>query len=89
VVLFAGLYWICDVRKKTAWAWLLRPAGENTLLTYLLPDLYFYVALWLGFTRLLGRWDAGWPGVVRAVVFTVFILLVAMGLTRKRVRLQL
>jgi heparan-alpha-glucosaminide N-acetyltransferase len=87
--LFAALYWICDVRKMTHWAWLLRPAGSNTLLTYLVPDIYYFLAGLTGFGYLLGHWDAGWPGVIRAVAFTTAMLLVAMGLTRARLRMQL
>jgi heparan-alpha-glucosaminide N-acetyltransferase len=88
-VIFAALYWICDVHKRTGWAWLVRTAGSNTLLTYLLPDFYFFLAAWLGFDALLGHWNAGWPGIVRALGFTVGILLLSHMLTRMRLRMQL
>ena len=39
VLVFALLFWICDVKRRTGWAFFIRPAGENTLTTYLLPDL--------------------------------------------------
>jgi predicted acyltransferase len=87
--LFAALYWICDVRKHTGWAWLVRPAGSNTLLTYLVPDIYYFLAGLTGLGYLLGHWDAGWPGVIRAVAFTIAMLLIAMGLTKARLRMQL
>ena len=87
--LFSALYWICDVRKHTRWAWLLRPAGSNTLLTYLVPDIYYFLAGVTGTGYLLGHWDAGWPGIIRAVAFTIAILLVATGLTKARLRMQL
>jgi predicted acyltransferase len=88
-VLFSALYWICDVRKQTGWAWLVRPAGSNTLLTYLVPDVYYFLAGLMGFESLLGHWNAGWPGILRAVCFTIAILLIARGLTRARLRMQL
>jgi predicted acyltransferase len=87
--LFAALYWICDVRKLTGWAWLVRPAGSNTLLTYLVPDIYYFLAGLTGYEYLLGHWNAGWTGIIRAVAFTIAILLVAMGLTKARLRMQL
>jgi hypothetical protein len=87
--LFAALYWICDVRKVTGWAWLVRPAGSNTLLTYLVPDVYYFLAGLIGYEYLLGHWNAGWPGIIRAVAFTIAILLVARGLTKARLRMQL
>lgn len=87
--LFTALYWICDVRKLTRWAWLVRPAGSNTLLTYLVPDIYYFLAGLTGLEFVLGHFNAGWPGVIRAVAFTVAMLLIAMGLTKARLRMQL
>ena len=89
VLTFLLLYWICDLRASTRWAAFVRPAGENTLLTYLLPDIYYAVAALLGFTYLDHHLNAGLPGVIRSVVFTGFILAIAGVLTRMRIRLQL
>jgi heparan-alpha-glucosaminide N-acetyltransferase len=88
-LLFTALYWLCDVKKHTSWAWLLRPAGSNTLLTYLLPDIYYFLVALAGTAYLEEHWNRGWPGVVRAVAFTVAILLVAHAVTRARLRMQL
>jgi amino acid transporter len=88
-LLFTALYWLCDVKKRTGWAWLVRPAGSNTLLAYLIPDIYYFVAWLTGTAYLEDHWRQGWPGVLRAVVFTVAMLLVARAATRARLRLQL
>jgi heparan-alpha-glucosaminide N-acetyltransferase len=88
-VLFTALYWLCDVKKRTAWAWLVRPAGSNTLLTYLIPDIYYFFVALTGTAYLQEHWSQGWPGVLRAVAFTVAILLVAHTATRARLRMQL
>lgn len=88
-VLFTVLYWICDVKKRTGWAWLVRPAGSNTLLTYLIPDLYYFLSWLTGTAWLLEHWNAGWPGILRAVGFTVLMLLIAHAATKARLRLQL
>ena len=87
--IFALLYWVCDLRKWTRWAWIFRPAGSNTLLTYLLPDMYVYLASMFGFAWVLEQWNHGASGVLRCVVFTVFILLVSHVLTRLKLRMQL
>jgi heparan-alpha-glucosaminide N-acetyltransferase len=86
VFLFLLLYWICDVHRRTRWASFVRPAGTNTLLTYLLPDFFFFgVSLaWLP-----QAWDYGFAGVLRAAAFTALMLLLSAALTRCRVRLQL
>ena len=89
VTSFATLYWVCDVKKETGWAFFARPAGANTLLTYLLPDFYYFLAAAVGFTYLETHLNYGWPGVLRSVVFTAFILAIAALLTRVKIRLQL
>ena len=89
ILLFTLLYWICDVKKQTSWAFLLRPAGSNTLLTYLLPDLWYFLFAWLGITYLDTHLTLGWPAVVKTVVFTIFMLCIAWILTKAKLRLQL
>jgi hypothetical protein len=66
-----------------------KPAGENTLLTYLLPDIYAYLTAFVGFTYLDRYFQTGASGVLDAVVFTFAILAVSAVLTRMRIRLQL
>ncbi len=89
ILAFMLLYWICDVRGRTRWAAFVKPAGENTLLTYLLPDMYYYLAALVGFTYLGTHFNTGALGVMRAIVFTFVMLLVSAALTRSRIRLQL
>jgi len=89
ILLFTFLYWICDVRRQTNWAFLLKPAGTNALLTYLLPDLWYFLMGTLGITYLDTHLNLGWPAVVKTVVFTLVMLSFASLLTKARVRLQL
>jgi len=89
VLCFTLLYWICDVKKQTAWAFLVRPAGSNTLLTYLLPDFYDFFVTLTGLLYFETHFSTGWPGAVKSVAFTLFILGVSAVLTRCRLRMQL
>jgi len=89
ILLFALLYWICDVKGRTTWAFFVKSAGSNTLLTYLLPDFYEFFTGLFGFTYLATHWSAGWPGVIKSVVFTAAILALSSALTRRKVRLHL
>ena len=86
VCVFLFLYWLCDARKQVRWARFVRPAGSNTLLTYLLPPL---CAAAFGREVLYAQWNQGWPAVVQAVLFTAGIVALAGLLTRWRVRVQL
>ena len=89
VLAFTLLYWICDRRHHTAWAAFVRPAGSNTLLTYLLPDLWYFFFGAVGFTYFETHFDFGWAGVVKCVVFTLLMLALASAFTRAKLRLQL
>ncbi len=86
VLIFTLLYWICDIKRHTRWAAFVKPAGSNTLLTYLLPDL-FYFAVPLSF--LPASVNQGALGVIRALVFTALMLAIASVLTKCKIRLQL
>jgi heparan-alpha-glucosaminide N-acetyltransferase len=89
VLCFTLLYWVCDLRKRTGWAFMVRSAGSNTLLTYLLPDFYAFIIGATGAVYFETHWAFGWPGVVKSVIFTLFILAVSTLLTRWRLRMQL
>ena len=89
VLCFMLLYWVCDVKGKTRWTFFVKPAGENTLLTYLLPDIYAYLTAFVGFTYLDRYFQTGASGVLGAILFTFAILAVSAVLTRMRIRLQL
>jgi predicted acyltransferase len=84
--IFLALYWIADVKHQTSWAAFVKPAGSNTLLTYLLPDVWYVIPALLA---LGDHWGAGAPGVIRAFVFTAIMLTASAILTRWKVRLQL
>jgi heparan-alpha-glucosaminide N-acetyltransferase len=83
---FLALYWVCDVHKHVRWAAIVKPAGSNTLLTYLLPDLFFVT---LGSLAWLNPWGHGWQGVMQSLIFTLLILGISAILTRYKLRMQL
>ena len=83
---FLILYWVCDVKKRVRWATFAKPAGSNTLLTYLLPPLCGAI---FGREVLIARWGYGWPGAIQAAVFTAGIIALSALLTRSKIRMQL
>ncbi len=90
IVCFVLLYWLCDVKKKTAWAAPVRSAGSNTLTTYLLPDYWGMVLGVIGI-RFFAKpfFHGGWTGVIWAFVFTGLMLVLSTLLTKRKVRLAL
>lgn len=89
VLAFTVLYWLCDIRGRTGWANFFRPAGANTLVTYLLPDVWFFLMSLLGLDLFAAHLNAGLPGALRSAVFTVLVLWIAGVLYRRNIRLQL
>lgn len=86
VVIYAIIYCLCDVKGWTSWAAFIRPAGANALTTYLIPDLYYFAVFG---SVLDAPFAYGWPGVVRALVFTAVMLGLAAAATRAKIRMQL
>jgi uncharacterized membrane protein YeiB len=42
MMLFALIYLIVDIKGKSKWAVVFKPAGQNSLTTYLAPDIIYY-----------------------------------------------
>jgi predicted acyltransferase len=89
ILVYVLLYWIVDVKHVARWTVLLKPAGSNPLLTYILPSIVYYALAWLNITILPDTWGRSVPGIIRSGVFTVLILALASLLTRCRIRLRL
>jgi heparan-alpha-glucosaminide N-acetyltransferase len=85
-LLFLLLYWIVDVEGHSQWAGFVKPAGANTLLTYLLPDVFYAVA---GFHYTAAYFEHGLPGVAKSLMFTALMLGCSALLTRLNYRMRL
>lgn len=48
MLVFALLYYLIDYRGKSKWASIFLPAGQNSLTTYLAPDVIYYLIWWIG-----------------------------------------
>ena len=83
---FTLLYWLVDVRGRKNWFRFLQPAGENPLLTYILPFVFYAVG---GFEFLPEVWKHGGPGIIRSLVFSLLILGLARLLANRGIRLKL
>ncbi|MGA2602566.1 MAG: DUF5009 domain-containing protein [Bryobacteraceae bacterium] len=86
VLILLALYYIVDIERISAWAGFVKPAGSNTLLTYLLPWILSVIPA-LQFLSAEG--SEGAVGVFRAFFFTAFILALAWLLTKLRLKMQL
>ena len=89
VLVYVLLYWVVDIQRVVRWTRLLKPAGANPLLTYILPSIVYYLLTWLDVTLWPAALSRGVPGILRSGVFTVLILGMASLLTRCKIKLRL
>ena len=86
MILFALLYWIIDIKKITKWTFFLKPAGENSLTTYLAPDIIYYLIFSTSFPILFYK-QSDIPLVV--IAGSVIWALLMVGLTALLVRFKI
>ncbi len=90
LLIFILIYWVADVRKFTRWAGFIRPAGENSLTTYLAPDIIYYLIWSSGISVLFYKLSAN-PLVVVAgsLVWSLLMVWLTALLVRLNIRLRL
>ena len=90
MILFALLYWIIDIKKQIKWTFFLKPAGENSLTTYLAPDIVYYLIWSTGIPILIYK-QSGVPLIVIAGSIIWALLMVALTalLVRFNIKLKL
>lgn len=88
-IIFAFLYWLIDMRKNKDWTKFLRPAASNPLLTYIIPDIIYYLTALVGISLLTEGLRYGWIGIVWSFVFAFLVLGIAALLSKWRLKLQL
>ena len=60
ILVFMGLYFILDVLGVKKWSAIFKPAGQNSLTTYLAPDILYYVIWSFSFPILIYK-QSGMP----------------------------
>ena len=86
MILFAFLYWVVDIKKHKKWAFFLKPAGENSLTTYLAPDIIYYLIWSTGIPILIYK-EFGFSLVV--IAGSVLWALLMVGLTALLVKFNI
>ena len=88
IVLFALLFVIADVAKKTSWASFLGPAGRSTLTCYLVPYFYYPIMALIGI-YLPEFLRTGMIGLVKSLLFAYLIIFITGQLQRINIRLKI
>jgi heparan-alpha-glucosaminide N-acetyltransferase len=88
-IIFAFLYWLIDMRKNKGWTNFLKPAASNPLLTYIIPDIIYYLTALLGISLLPESLSYGWIGIIWSAFFAFLVLGISAILNKWRLKLQL
>ncbi len=85
---FTALHWLVDIGGKGDWFRMIKPAGTDTLLCYLIP--YFaYAVVMLAGLHLPAVLLTGGVGLVKSILFALLCVWVAGRLNRFGIRLKL
>lgn len=85
--LFALIYMLTDVLGKTYWFVWIKPAGTVTLTCYIIPYIWYSVQSLLQFSY-PDMFTTGIPGLLKSLVYSFAILVVAWGLMKIKIRLK-
>lgn len=88
IIAFAAIYWLADVKGKANWFNIIKPAGTDTLLCYLIP--YFVYAI-------LQATHFEWPnilitgsiGLLKSFFLALLCVFIAGSLNKAGIRLKL
>jgi heparan-alpha-glucosaminide N-acetyltransferase len=90
IIVFAILHFLVDRKKKEKWFALFKPAGENSLTTYLAPDIIYYL-IWSTYLNLFFYKQDYSPllAVFGSLIWATIMIYFAAFLAKKSVRLKL
>ncbi|MBG0859363.1 MAG: DUF5009 domain-containing protein [Bacteroidales bacterium] len=89
-LVFILIYWITDIKNKKSWALFIKPAGENSLTTYLAPDILYHL-IWMSGVPILIYKQSSEPLIVVAgsILWAVAMAGLTALLARISIRLKL
>lgn len=88
-IVFALLYWLIDIKRKSSWTAFFKPAAVNPLLTYIIPGILFSFFTLCHIIIFPARFRYGIYGIAWSLVFAVAVMYMAKGLNALKIRMQL
>jgi len=85
---FTLIYWVADVWKKSKWFEIIKPAGTDTLLCYLIPYFAYAMVRISGF-KLPDFLLTGGLGLLKSFCFALLCVLITRTLNRLGLRLKI
>ncbi len=85
--LFAFVYWLTDVKQKSHWFRIIKPAGMVTLTCYIIPYAWYSVESLLH-VHYPAWMQSGLPGLIKSAVFSLLVVGLAWVLMKLKIRLK-
>lgn len=86
--LFALVYWLTDIKGKSKWFDIIKPAGTVTLTCYIIPYAWYSLQTIIGFNY--PDWMmTGVVGIVKSLIFSLAIIGIAWLLIKAKIRLKI
>jgi len=88
ILAFLAIYWLADVKKKANWFIIVKPAGTDTLLCYLIPYFMYAIVNATG-AFLPAALLTGGVGLLKSLVFALLCVIITGLLNKAGVKLKL
>jgi predicted acyltransferase len=88
ILAFLAIYWLADVKRKAHWFNVIKPAGTDTLLCYLIP-YFIYAIITATSLYLPDVFLTGGVGLLKSLLFAVFCVFITGWLNRAGIKLKL
>ena len=88
-IIFIFLYWLTDKKHIDKWTGFFKPAAANPLLTYIIPDIIYFLTAWLGISLVPDSLRYGLPGTLWSAVYAVAVMGIVTVLNKMNIKLQL
>ncbi|MGB8190305.1 MAG: DUF5009 domain-containing protein [Chitinophagaceae bacterium] len=88
MLFFIVLIYLADIKKKQHWFRLIKPAGTSTLTCYLLPYIHYALYSVAGISIPL-MMRTGGIGIIKSLLYSLVIILIAGVLEKWRLRLKI
>lgn len=87
--IFSFLYWLIDRQQIQGWTSFFKPAAANPLLTYIIPDIIYYLTALLGISLFPDSLRYGLPGLLWSAFYAVAVMGIVILLNKFKIKLQL
>jgi heparan-alpha-glucosaminide N-acetyltransferase len=88
ILFFLLFIWLVDRNNKANWFAVIRPTGTSTLTAYLLP-YYIYSIVGLIGISLPAVLLTGMVGIIKSILYALFVVLITGFLEKRRLRLKI